>query len=178
MATSDEALYSKILEKSEEAFRTLYERHSRPLFGFIYRFTGCREVAEEILHDTLLELLSGKFKIEPNANLKSWLYTIAKNKGLNYLKKKKREFSNDEVIETAASDFNLETKTINSDLIKNLNLAEKILPDELKHTWHLRKRGLDNLQIAEELSIPVGTVKSRFHRLVEFLRKELIKNEK
>ncbi len=75
------------------------------------------------------------------------------------------------------SDFNLENQTIDSDLINNLHLAEKTLPAELQDTWSLRKKGLDNLQIAQELSIPLGTVKSRFHRLVDFLKKELIKSE-
>ena len=55
----------------------------------------------------------------------------------------------------------------------SLGRLESRMPEELRATWALRKQGQDYKTIAKNLSIPLGTVKSRFHRLVEYLRKEL-----
>ena len=72
----------------EQVFRLVYSRHAGPLFRFLIRFTANSETAEEILHDVFVEFLGGKFRPEPGASLKNWLYTLAKNKSLNHLRKK------------------------------------------------------------------------------------------
>lgn len=169
---SDEDLYSLVLEKSGASFKVLYNRHSGPLFRFIYRFTINRESAEEILQDIFIQLLSGKFKSSLDANLKNWLYTLAKNKSLNHLKKTSFETKNESLVVVASSDNDLESKTIDGNLLDKLAFAEELLPDDLKKTWQLRKQGFDYQQIAAKLSIPIGTVKSRFNRLVNHLKKE------
>ena len=51
--------------------------------------------------------------------------------------------------------------------------CENNLSTDLRETWNLRKDGFDYQEIADRLSIPLGTVKSRFHRLTLILRKEL-----
>ncbi len=71
---------------------------------------------------------------------------------------------------TTESDF--EQSFINHNLLKNLSHLENSLPADLKQTWDLKKQGLDYQQISQALSIPVGTVKSRFSRLVDHLKKE------
>ena len=164
----------------DKAFRQVYDRHAGPLFRFVYRFTENREAAEEILHDTFIQLLSGKFKAdsdsETNGSLKSWLYTVARNRSLNYRKKLSYEVKDDATIAEAASVHDQEDHTITADLMRRLAFAESGLPQDLSETWHLRKQGVDNAEISKRLSIPVGTVKSRFFRLVEHLKREF-KNE-
>lgn len=156
----------------ENAFRSLYDRHSTPLFRFIYRFTLNNQSAEEIIHDIFIQLLSGKFILDTDSNLKGWLYTIARNKCLNHLKKNAHEIADDSVIENTASDNDLETNFIGENLLGRLSSLENKLPTDLRETWRLRKDGFDYREIAEKLSIPVGTVKSRFSRLVTHLKKE------
>ncbi len=166
MIFSDEQLYQ------QRSYRALYDRYSAPLFRFIYRFTANSETAEELLHDVFSQLLSGKYKPQEDASLKNWLYTLAKNKSLNYIKKSSFEVKSDLIVDLAQDHLNLESQTIQQNLLSRLSLVENKLPLELNQTWKLRKLGLDHQQIAEKLSIPVGTVKSRFHRLVEFLKGE------
>ena len=169
---SDEDLSSQLSVAQSFAFEVLYDRHSGPLFRFIYRFTVNKELAEEILHDIFTQLLSGKFRPGVDANLKSWLYTLAKNKSLNHLRKASYEIKNETMTQAASSEHDLELTTINVNLMQKLGLAEEALPVDLQQTWQLKKQGFDYQQIADKLSIPVGTVKSRFHRLVEHLKKE------
>jgi len=137
---------------------SVYSRFGEPLYRFIYRFTGNREAAEEILQDTFIQLVDGKF-VGNEAEVKNWLYAVARNKSLNHLKRQREPVA----LEMSVPDTRL--------LL--LQVAETALPDDLKRTWDLRKEGLDYQEIAETLSIPVGTVKSRFSRLVKFMKKEL-----
>ncbi len=168
---NDLYLQLKIESKKETAFRTLYDRYSSPLFRFIYRFTLNQQIAEEILHDIFIQLLNDKYN-SSEGNLKSWLFTVAKNKSLNHAKKSSFETSNDLAIAKATTESDLEHSFINHNLLKNLSLLESKLPADLRQTWNLKKQGLDYQQISHALSIPVGTVKSRFSRLVEHLKKE------
>ncbi len=157
-------------------FRRVYDRYSVPLFRFLYRFTANSQAAEEILHDIFVQLLSGKYSGDPDSSLKSWLFTVAKNRGLNYSKRessRRHEVSNGAaLLELVSSSQDLEAEIVKSNLLKKLSVAEKTLPSDLSETWALRKSGLDHSQIADRLSIPVGTVKSRFSRLVTMLKPE------
>ncbi len=165
---SDEDLYLSA------AYRELYDRHAAPLFRFVYRFTLNRESTEEILQDIFTQLISGKFSVEQNGGLKRWLYTVAKNKSLNHLKSHVREVKDQASMESARSAVDLEAELIATELGSDLARAQAALPADLRETWRLKTLGLSYEQIADELAIPVGTVKSRFHRLLQFLKKELI----
>jgi RNA polymerase sigma factor (sigma-70 family) len=170
---TDEELYTEMLQGAKDlSFRQLYQRHSSPLFRFVYRFTLNRQSAEEILQDIFTQLLSGKFQVNETSNLKSWLYTLAKNKSLNHLKKSSHEKLNETAIGNAVETNDLEANFLDGNLLNKLSHLEKKLPVDLMQTWNLRKQGFDYKQIADQLSIPVGTVKSRFNRLVEHLKKE------
>lgn len=170
---TDEELYSELLGGGREgAFRVLYARHSGPLFRFLYRFTLDRPLTEEILQDIFEQLLVSRLEMNSRLNIKSWLYTLAKNRSLNLIKKTSREIKNELIVENASSTHDMAQEFEYENLLDRLASAEKKLPMDLSKTWQLRKDGMDYQQIAEVLSIPVGTVKSRFSRLVEFLKKE------
>jgi RNA polymerase sigma-70 factor (ECF subfamily) len=170
---SDEDLYAQLPDSPIAAFQALYERHSGPLFRYLYRFTANGPVAEEIAQDIFTHLLEGRFRGGDGASLKAWRYELAKNKSLNHLKKAARE-SRDEAATRARADGNadLEASAIGAALLRKLAAAERALPCDLRQAWQLRKQGLDYNEIATELSIPVGTVRSRLHRLLERLRRE------
>jgi RNA polymerase sigma factor (sigma-70 family) len=86
------------------------------------------------------------------------------------------ETKNENSVASVISEENLESRSIQTELMEKLEHAEQALPTDLQQTWKLRKQGLDYQQIANKLAIPIGTVKSRFHRLTEHLKKEF-KNE-
>jgi RNA polymerase sigma factor (sigma-70 family) len=170
---NDEELLSVYFkEKSQPAFKLIFERHSDVLFSFIYRFTKDPQSANEIVQDVFAELIAGKFTESFQGSLKSWLFTVSRNKSLNFIKKKSFEVVTDSQFEDKVDSANLEENIIHFDLLDRLKRTEAMLPQEILNTWNLRKQGLDNNQIAEKLSIPVGTVKSRFFRLVEIIKQE------
>ncbi len=174
---TDEDLYKGLVkaERRDVCFQYLYGRHSGALFRFIYRFTLDKAAAEELLHDVFVQLLSGKLDPESSTNVKSWLFTVAKNMSLNYSKKSKREIKNEDLVLSAVSDESVEGEFQTRELMGRLAVVENQLPEDLSRTSQLRKEGLDYQEIADRLSIPVGTVKSRFSRLVDFLKKEFVR---
>lgn len=164
---------------NEREISVVYERYSSSLFRFIYRFTANREASEEILHDVFAQLIAGKFTATENGTLQSWLFTLAKNRCLNHLRSRAHE-RRDDVSPTTEAD-SPESQVIERNLLLRLETVEAGLPADLRQTWILRKQGLDYQQIARHLAIPVGTVKSRFSRLLECLKEEFIgddRNEK
>jgi RNA polymerase sigma factor (sigma-70 family) len=97
MAESEELdLERRFIEDPEGHLRMVYERYSGILFRFLYRFTENRQVAEEILHDLFLELVKGRFRPLDGGTLKSWLFTVAKNRALNQRRTNKRFVAIDE----------------------------------------------------------------------------------
>lgn len=177
MSADDEADLWRGLEKKDEreaAFRRIYDRYSSVLLRYVFRFCPDQAQAEDILHDVFAELLAGRFRAdEEGASLKGWLFAVAKNKALNRRCKGAREIRSDAALESAADPHDLEAQTGDGQILKLVQEIETTLPSELRETWALRREGLDYQQIASRLAIPLGTVKSRFHRLASYFRKEL-----
>ena len=153
-------------------FQAIYDRYSGPLLRFVYRFTGNQEQAEEILQDVFTEFLRADLFTKDEAEQKAWLFTVAKNKSLNFERKKKWETASDKAIASSVDSHHLEAVVEHRQLLRRLSEVQKNLPEDLATTWKLRQQGMDYQEIAQALEIPVGTVKSRFNRLVEYLKKE------
>jgi RNA polymerase sigma factor (sigma-70 family) len=171
MFKTDEEILKSWKKKPEEGFRLLYDRYAGSLLRFVYRFTGNQEQAEEILQDVFTEVLKADFE-SADFNLKGWLFTVAKNKSLNFERKKKREVASDKSVQEAVDPHSAEEQISTNQIFDRIHLFQSGLPKDLAQTWDLRKQGLDYKEIASELNIPIGTVKSRFSRLVEYFKKE------
>lgn len=170
MALSDDDLEQAFAIHPAGNFQAIYDRYSGPLFRYLSRFTTSPQQSEEILHDIFVELLNSKFQTSESGSLKSWLYTLAKNKAINHRRKSSRETGSENIEHESNED--LEASLIQANLLIHLRNVEGNLPHDLHQTWQLRKNGLDYNAIASQLSVPLGTVKSRFSRIVELLRKE------
>jgi len=174
MSTATDAhLLALLKSEPEKGLRLIYERYASPLLRFAIRFTEDQAAAEDILHDIFSELLDGKFREMTDANLKGWLFTVAKNKSLNSLRKKSREIPLNP--ERLQGSIDVEASAHQEWSARKLEEVGHSLPADLRETWQLRQQGLDYQQIADRLTIPLGTVKSRFSRLVTFMKKEFEK---
>lgn len=143
------------------------------MYRYIYRFAANSGRTEDILHDVFCELLAGKYQPGPFGTLKSWLYVVVKNKSLNYIKLKSREVGEEQAPDLIDERTDPESREIEKSNLELLVASINKLPRELHQTWELRRAGLDNQKISDELKIPLGTVKSRFFRIVDFLKKEM-----
>ena len=75
---------------NKKSFEELVIRHKDKLIYFIYRYVKSIDIAEDLAQDVFVYLLIHKENYDFNYSLKTYLYTIAKSKALNYLKREKR----------------------------------------------------------------------------------------
>ena len=92
-----ESLYRQYLLGEKTAFDGIVELYRENLIFFINRYTGDLDAAEDLSQDAFLELLLHPKRYDFRVSLKTYLFTIARNKAFNYLKKRGRIVYSDEV---------------------------------------------------------------------------------
>jgi RNA polymerase sigma-70 factor (ECF subfamily) len=88
----DAAAVALARDGDAEAFRSLVERHSRLVFRVAYRMTGNESDAEDVVQETFLKAYRQLGRFESRANFGTWVYRIAVNCAIDYMRAKpKRE---------------------------------------------------------------------------------------
>ena len=135
------------------------------------------EDANDLVQETMLKAFSYRNKFFIGTNLKAWLYTIMKNSFINNYR---RLIKRKTIIDITDNNFlmdvpgNLTENLAESYFIRNdIVLAVNELPDDLKITFSLNIDGLKYHEIAKQLDIPIGTVKTRIFVAKRKLRKRL-----
>jgi RNA polymerase sigma-70 factor (ECF subfamily) len=172
---SDEALYESLLAGEVRAFDQLYERHERPLFGFIRRQLTDVAEAEDVLHDTFLALLRDRAGARAAVSLRAWLFGVARHLCLNRQRTQKRagQALETEARSAPAASTGPEELFAGQESQALLRRAVERLPTDLATLYQLRASGLAYEEMAEALGVPLGTIKSRMHQMVKSLREEL-----
>jgi RNA polymerase sigma-70 factor (ECF subfamily) len=169
---SDEHLYERLRAGELRAFDGLYERYERRLFGFILSYLQDPAEAEDVFHETFLGVLRSREVRFERGSFKSWLYQIARNESLNRLRKQNRW---KRVAEVARAEPAKDPEPDLDAQKAELALGEAVsrLPVPLSEVYHLRASGLSYEEMAQVLDVPVGTVKSRMHEMLQQLKKEM-----
>lgn len=179
---SDNELMLKVKSGDIDRLGLIYERYSKPLYGYFMNLTNRTDISEDLVQNVFLRILKYRKKYIGNGNFNIWIYKIAHNIFIDFIKKKKRiEFSENmnewaNVINEPAFDENLsrneEIETLKSALMK--------LPGKQREILTLsRYRELKYKEIAEILGCSEGTVKVRIFRALNELKtiyKKLSKN--
>jgi len=175
---SDEAAFEKLLNGNIEAFDLLYQRYEKSLFGFIYRFIGDRNEAEDIFHEAFMAVIRERDSGRRADSFRAWLFQVARHLCLNRLRSTRRAKAFEQIAaqsESAIDDHHPERAVESCEAFQSLRLAIARLPDGLAELFELRSNGMSYDEIAQVLEIPVGTVKSRMHQMVALLREEVQK---
>jgi len=86
MPLDDAAAVEAAKGGSQDAFRVLVERHSRSLYRVAYRMTGRAEDAEDVVQETFVRAFRQLSRFEARANFATWLYRIAFNCAIDYMR--------------------------------------------------------------------------------------------
>lgn len=179
-AQSDEQLMRAAAKGSDRAFEELYNRHARRLQGFFARrLAGDADLAADFMHDTFLRLYSARETYREGRDFRPWLYTIAYNLVKNHFRSQlaivrddspdARRFSDEEAI---ASDIELAMDE--ASFLGALRDVLKSLPEPYAMLFSLHyEEELTVPQIAQITALPEGTVKSRLHKAMTIIKKEL-----
>ena len=143
-------------------FSELYEKFRKPLFKFIKYKVSDIHIAEEILNDVFLQAYNSIDTLEEKKSLKSWLYTIASNKIIDYYRKKRPatiEIENETLLEDD------ETDTIYSDFDCCLNdFLDQLPPSNANALKAVYFDESTQQEYADKSSLNLSTVKSHVHR--------------
>lgn len=89
MQRNDQQIIADYLNGDEEAITLLIDRYLKSIFNFTYRLVGKPEDAEDITQETFLKMWRNIKKYRQGENFKTWLFTIARNTAIDWLRKKK-----------------------------------------------------------------------------------------
>ena len=165
---SDQELIAAINDGDSNAFEALYYRYRDWIVNLGYRFTGDRELALDVLQETLLYFIKKFPGFRLTAQFKTFLYPAVRNLSIAARRKAER-FRSDED-ETAPIEAAISAEpTVNQ--AESLTAALAMLSDDHREVLLLRfVDGLSLAEIADALNIPLGTVKSRLHNALNTLR--------
>jgi RNA polymerase sigma factor (sigma-70 family) len=142
------------------------------------RFTQNREESSDLVQDTLLRALTHKEKFRENTNLQGWLFTIMRNTFINdYRKNQHVQVMRDHTpqlyrlnVPDPHTFSSPERKCEWHDLWKNINA----LKGEFVIPFKLHTSGYKYHEIAEQLNLPIGTVKNRIFHARKEIQKRLV----
>ncbi len=152
------------------------------LYGAALRLTRSRDVAEDLVQDTYLKAFRARDRFAPGSNLKAWLFTILQNTWRNRRRDQSRarvEYDS-EVVEqsdvTPLAAENPELDLVATTMDVDLQAALDALPETFRQAVWLRDvEELTYQEIAEILTVPIGTVMSRISRGRKQLHQALLR---
>jgi RNA polymerase sigma-70 factor, ECF subfamily len=172
----DRELLTRIAARDRDALRTLFQRYARRIQRFAERMTRDRGVAEEIVDDTFLAVWDGAANFRGQSQPSTWLFGIAYRRALKALDYRNARLPLAPAGQSAEyKHLATATETEASDIANWVDTSLATLSDEhravLELTYYV---GLSCEEVADVLSCPLGTVKSRLFHARERLRSALV----
>lgn len=148
----------------------LYKNYRKLILNTVSRFVRNKHTSEDISQEIFIKVFKKIDKYKDNNNFESWIKKVAINKSLDYLRKKKYESLCDDLSYIVLyDDYNYKEDEYRLYLINKL--LEQ-LPDKYKQVFKLYYiEELSHKEIAEKLSINVGTSKSNLFKARNKIRK-------
>lgn len=176
---TDEELMVLFQQGDSGAFERLFERYRIPLFNFLLRLLhNQRESAEDVLQEIFVKLARARELYEPRSPLRPWLFTIARNHGLNHLRSRaavaaQKNVSFDALAEPTSDRPGRELAgrddtfgaIASKDDQERLEQTIGRLPPPARDIFLLHAlEGLPHEEIAQVLQMNPATVRTHYHR--------------
>ena len=148
------------------------------LKGFAFKFTSNEEDANDLMQETYLKALKYRDKFADHTNLKAWLYTIMKNTFINNYRKARKantllDDTDEQFFLNLGDGSKMETPS-QSLAYKEISQAISALNEEYRVPFQMHYSGFKYKEIAEKLSLPIGTIKSRIFLARQKLSEDLV----
>jgi RNA polymerase sigma-70 factor (ECF subfamily) len=166
-----DALIQRCLGGDQVAWEEIVRQHRRKVFNIAYKFTGRHDEAEDLTQDVFLKIFKSLHTFDRRANFQTWLVSVSRNLCIDHYRSVRKER------DTIDRDVDAGTLTPSSpgptayqaleqrDRVELLRKAMAELAPSLRTAVMLRDiRELSYQEIADQLHLPEGTVKSRINR--------------
>jgi RNA polymerase sigma-70 factor (ECF subfamily) len=174
-----ENLSDKIRKGDEQAFRVFYEAEFGNVVYFVRQYVNNADVAADIAQESLLSVWINRENIDPDRNLRAYLYVTARNKTLNLLKSNSFKIHN---IYSGELDANIKALSDESldDMLEALTLRDLIsktyagLPEDVKDCFMMnREYGLTYQEIADRKGVSVKSVEYKIKIALKTFKSKL-----
>nr|WP_314738729.1 RNA polymerase sigma factor RpoE [uncultured Haemophilus sp.] len=174
---TDQELVEKAQQGDKKAFNLLVVRYQNRVAGLLTRYVS-RDDIPDIVQESFIKAYRSLASFRGESAFYTWLYRIAVNTAKNHLTALGRRPPKEDILAEDAESYDAGTQLREADTPENLVLSDELkrvvfqtienLPEELKMAITLREiEGLSYEEIAEVMSCPVGTVRSRIFRARE-----------
>lgn len=154
-----------------QAFSELMKVHMKPIVALTFRMTGDKEAAFDLAQETFLSAWQSLGGFRGDARFESWLYRIATNKTLNFLKATKPSSAVEIDEQSVSTEPSPERALHQKELRRDVLAFMKTLPAQQRLVFNLRfYRQLPFAEIAEALGSAVGTVKTHYREALKKLK--------
>ena len=181
MREEDIQLVARARAGDERAFRTLLEKYERAVFSICLRMVRNRDEATDLAQESFIKTFASLDRYNPEYAFSSWLFKITSNLCIDHLRKRRiTTFAMDDPVESEKGEFTRQYVSPDPPPDETFSRNEKMqklekgiaaLPEHYRIMLVLRhQEDLSYEEIADSLSIPLGTVKARIHRAREMLK--------
>ncbi|NJO00583.1 MAG: sigma-70 family RNA polymerase sigma factor [Bacteroidia bacterium] len=173
----------------QKAYAELMDRYRKPLYHTMLKMVKNTDDAEDLTIEAFAKAFKGLAKFKKEYTFSTWLFRIATNNCIDFIRKKKLEtlsinssFKDDSGEEVAIDirDLNLDPqeKAIKSQKVELMKMIVTKLPHKYQRLVELRYfKEYSYDEIAKKIDIPLGTVKAQLHRAKELLY-DMIKDKR
>lgn len=180
----DYDLIDNAIKGDQSAYDRLMKKYYKLVYNLIYRMIYNKEDVEDLTQEAFIKAFNSLEKFDHQFAFSTWLYKIASNNCIDYLRKKKlNTISIDKEIDSEDEDLRFEIpdndykpdrNILDTEKKKILEDAIASLPEKYKTVILLRHQDeMEYEEIAQKLNIPLGTVKAHIFRGRELLNKYL-----
>lgn len=144
------------------------------LYYYALQLTEDREDALDLVQETSFKALKNRSRLHNNDHIRAWLYTILKNTYINYLRSshyRQVTYDSDELTNYAAQNSGSFGAPYDQLQAKELHEIIGLLPGVYEKPIKMFLSGYSYKEIAQQMNIPIGTVKSRIHLGKKQIRK-------
>ncbi len=173
-AVTDEQLIQWVADGDSSCLATLFERHHRAVYRFILQITRQQAQSEDLVQDVFLRILRRARSFRGDGSFKAWMFNIARNITLDYLRKSRRQASEtiDDAIaaEHLADPRSAEQAAAGSEAMQRVSQALAQLPAKAQEVIWLGRFEFDNYEeLGQALACNAGTARVRMHRAMALL---------
>lgn len=160
----------------EKVFKTIFQANSKKIYHLCFGYTGDDDSANDLLQETFLKVWQNLDKFREQSQISTWIYRIAVNTCLTYLKKEKKQQKEEltpNIIDTTVEEFSPKQEQVRilytciSQLEENERLIITMVMDELPYA-----------EIAEISGISEGNLRVKIHRIKQKLTELYNKHER
>ena len=155
------SLVARLRNGDPDAVGRLYDEYGQRIFAVAYKALGDRSLAEEAVQLTFLKTWQAADRLEPDVEIGGWLYTVTRRTAIDLYRRESRHATvslDAEIVALPTSFEELWQVWEVRSMIDRLPAGERAVVEAMHY------RGQTMQETADELGVPVGTVKSRSHR--------------